>query len=161
MILLALLLQAAPAPEEKPVAADAPQSWSILVPVANEPCRPAAKGDDILVCADPLPSQRLPLPDEAVPDGPRPSNPNRTGAGALAASTAPCATEMRGCTVGFGPPIMPIVQGLVGLAQGALARHPDKSGRVPIPLDDPAPVATPAIPGKAREKNDATQPSGD
>ncbi|MGH6617257.1 hypothetical protein [Sphingomonas sp.] len=155
MILLALLLQAAPGPE-KPPAGDAPQRWSILVPVANEPCRPAATGDDILVCADPLPNQRLPLPNEAVPDGPRPSNPNRTGVGALAASAAPCATQMGGCTVGFGPPIIPMVQGLVGLAKGALAKHPDKSGRIPIPLDDLPPPAK----ANTGEKNDATKPDG-
>ncbi|MGY4397693.1 hypothetical protein ACVWZA_002890 [Sphingomonas sp. UYAg733] len=150
MILLALLLQSAPAADPPP----APQRWSILVPVANEPCRTAAKGDDILICADPLQTQRLPLRDEIVPDGPRPSNPNRSGSGALAADAAPCATAMGGCVVGFGPPVIPIVEGLVGLAKGAFARHPDKSKRIAIPLDDPAPP-TPV-------KNDAaTQPSGD
>ncbi|QNQ08125.1 hypothetical protein [Sphingomonas alpina] len=159
MILLALLLQASPV-ADKPPASDAPQRWSILVPVTNEPCRPAAQGDDILVCADPLPSQRLPLPDEVIPDGPRPSNPNRTGAGALAASATPCATRMGGCTVGFGPPIVPIVKGLVGLAEGALTKKPDKAGRVTIPLDDPPPPATGGDLKEKKEKQDATQPSG-
>ncbi|QNA84889.1 hypothetical protein G4G27_13445 [Sphingomonas sp. So64.6b] len=155
MILLALLLQSAAAtPVAQPAVPPAPQRWSILVPVANEACRPAAKGDDILVCADPLPTQRLPLPDEIVPDGPRPSNPYRTGSGALAAEGAPCATAMGGCVVGFGPPIIPIVEGLVGLAKDAFARHPDKSKRIAIPLDDP-------VPPTVSKKDGATQPSGD
>ena len=135
MMLLAFALQAA-------AAATAPASgkFSILVPVAAaEPCarRPGrdTEGHDIIVCADPLPSQKLPYPDEIVPDGPVPSNPYRSGAAALAAQATPCPIS-RNCVVGFGPPIMPILKGAAGLAKRAFARKPDKTGRVPIPLDD-------------------------
>ncbi|MGJ3628024.1 hypothetical protein AB5I41_15415 [Sphingomonas sp. MMS24-JH45] len=61
MLLLALALQAAPAPER----------FSILV--ADQPCTHRAEGDDIpgdrLVAADALPAQALPLPNEASPRG--------------------------------------------------------------------------------------------
>lgn len=84
--------------------------------------------------------QRLPLPDErGPPDGPVASNPNLTGSGALAAEATPCAARQGGCTVGFGPPIVPIVAALVGAVKSGLAKHPDKSHRVAIPLDDAPP----------------------
>ncbi|MEN2787123.1 hypothetical protein ACFOKI_04315 [Sphingomonas qilianensis] len=141
MILLLLAAQAATIVSTKPEA----QSWSILEAVPNEPCvlraeaRPdaqdAAKQKDVIVCARPLPSQKLPYPDEVVPDGPTPSNRELTGRGALEAEGAPCATRMGGCQVGFGPPIVPIVMGAVDIAKRAFAKKPDKSGRVPIQLD--------------------------
>lgn len=134
MILLAFALQtaaAAPAP--------VPERFSILVPVADEPCarRPGkdADGHDIVVCGNPLPSQKLPYPDEVIPDGPVPSNPYKTGSGALAAEATPCPIS-RNCVVGFGPPIVPMIKGAVGLAKRAFAKKPDKTGRVAIPLDD-------------------------
>ena len=143
MILLLLAAQAAPAISTKPQA----QSWSILESVPNEPCvlkpedaadaaeTPAAKQGDVIVCARPVPSQKLPYPDEIVPDGPTPSNRDLTGRGALAADNAPCATRMEGCTVGFGPPIAPILAGAVGLAKQVFAKKPDKTNRVPIDLE--------------------------
>ncbi len=139
-VLLILAIQAAtaaaPAPDPK---ASQPEKFSILVPVGNEPCvkRP---GDDIVVCGEPLPSQKLPYPDEVVPDGPVPSNPQLRGTGALAAQATPCPIS-RNCVVGFGPPIVPIIKGAVDLAKKAFAKKPDKTGRVPIDMSDPTPSA--------------------
>ena len=144
MILLFLAAQAATIVSTKPQA----QSWSILESVPNEPCvlkpedaadaaeTPAAKQGDVIVCARPVPSQKLPYPDEVVSDGPVPSNRDLTGRGALAADDAPCATRMEGCTVGFGPPIVPMVMGMVDVAKRVFAKKPDKTGRVPIQLDE-------------------------
>ncbi|WEJ97833.1 MAG: hypothetical protein P0Y59_12735 [Candidatus Sphingomonas phytovorans] len=158
-MLIFLALQAAPAAKAEP------ERWSILVPVANEPCRPsrrdnssaenAAQGrtnqdGDVVVCGDALPSQRLPLPGEAVSDGAQPSNRELTGRGALAAAGTPCAARQGGCQTSFGPPIVPMVAGAIGLVKDALRKHPDKSNRVAIPLDDlppegnAAPAASPA-----------------
>jgi hypothetical protein len=104
-------------------------------------CPPPVQGSkDVVVCARPNQEQRLPLPDErGPPDGPVPVNPNMTGSGALAAEATPCAAHQGGCTVGFGPPIVPIVAALVGAVKSGLAKHPDKSNRVAIPLDDAPP----------------------
>ena len=146
-----LLLLAAQAPTTVTTRLKA-QSWSILESVPNEPCvlrheakatdgdaaagQDAAKQADVIVCARPLPSQKLPYPDEVVPDGPAPSNRELTGRGALEADGAPCATRMGGCQVGFGPPIVPMILGAVDVAKRVFARKPDKTGRVPIDLDD-------------------------
>ena len=145
-ILTVLALQAAPATAQAPE----PERWSILVPVPDEPCRPARKekegedkdagSKDIVVCGEPLPSQRLPLPGEAVSDGPVPVNRELTGRGALAAAGTPCAVRQGGCQTSFGPPIVPMIVGAVGLVKDAFKKHPDKSNRVPIPLDDPQPA---------------------
>jgi len=148
LVLAALGLQAAPA------IAPQPERWSILVPVPNEQCRPerraddATRGGDVVVCGDALPSQRLPLKGEIVPDGPQPSNHDLSGARALALQATPCAAVMSGCTVGFGPPIAKMVVGAAGLVGEALKKHPDKKGRVPIPLDDPAPPAKAEVPAQ-------------
>ena len=139
MILSVMLLaiQAAPASP-----APQPQSWSILT---SSDC-PESTGRDIVVCA-PAPgsnsAQRLPLPDERTSDGPAPSNPNLIARRALDLEGTPCAAMQKGCQVGFGPPIAPIIAGAVGLLKDAFAKKPDKRGRVAIPLDDPAPVVTP------------------
>lgn len=143
LLLLALQASTAPAPPPPDTAANTPERFSILVPVANEPCvhrRPdkSADGKDIVVCGDPLPSQTLPYPDEIAPDGPVPSNPYRSGAGALAAQGTPCPIS-RSCVVGFGPPLAPVIKGAVDLAKKAFAKKPDKTGRVPIDLSDAAP----------------------
>ena len=144
-LLLFLTLQAgtAPAASSPPAAANAPERFSILVPVANEPCvrrrdEKSADGKEIVVCGDPLPSQKLPYSDEIAPDGPVPSNPYRTGTGALAAEGTPCPIS-RACVIGFGPPLAPIVNGAVDLAKKAFAKRPDKTGRVPIDLSESAP----------------------
>jgi hypothetical protein len=137
-LLLMLALQAAPAPAAAPPAApatNAPERFSILVPVGDEPCVRRVDGKEIVVCGNPLPSQELPYPDEVVPDGPVPSNPYKTGTGALAAQGTPCPIS-RSCVVGFGPPLLPIIKGVANLAKQAFAKKPDKTGRVAIPLDD-------------------------
>ena len=142
MLMAILLVQAATAS-----GADKPkgESWSILEPVGNEPCRPAGstaeKDQDIIVCGQPLPSQTLPYPNEVIPKGPRPSNPDMRATTAMNAENAPCTTQMKGCTVGFGPPIVPIIAGAVDLAKRAFAKKPDTTGRVPIDLDAPMPAS--------------------
>ena len=136
-LLLIFAFQAtAAAPAQK---TDAPERFSILVPVGNERCARRPGDSDATVCGNPLPSQTLPYPNEVVPNGPVPSNPYRTGVGALAAESTPCAVAAQGCIVGFGPPILPIVKGAAGLIGSAFRKKPDKTGRVPIPLDDSAP----------------------
>lgn len=141
-MLLALLAAQAAA------VAPPPERFSILVPVAPQPCPPRSvkdeeRGGDVVVCATDLPDQAVPLPNEYVYDGPRPSNPGVTGAGALAAGGTPCAASQGGCQVGFGPPIAPIVGALVGLIKDATARKPDKRGRVPIDISEPVRTKTP------------------
>lgn len=143
MLLAILLAQAVPtATADKPAA----ESWSILEPIANEPCRPAGAAgtddrDDIIVCGQPLPSQKLPYPKEVIPKGPRPSNPEMRAAGALEAVNSPCTTTLRGCAAGFGPPVVPMIVGAVDLAKRVFAKKPDKTGRVPILLDEPPPAS--------------------
>jgi hypothetical protein len=136
--LLALLLAAAP---QTPAAPPIPQRFSILV----DPCaRASDAGKDVVVCGK-GPTPRLPLPDErGSPDHPIPSNPDMTGAGALAAEGTPCAALQGGCTVGFGGPLVDAaVRGLVTAVsdgvkdrQTRAARRRDAGRRVPIPLDD-------------------------
>lgn len=121
-----------------PAAASAPTSerFSILV----DPCAAASKdGSEVVVCGGPAAnSPRLPLPDErGPPDHAIASNPNLTAVRALELSDTPCAARQGGCQVGFGPPIAPIAKAAVGLIKSALAKRPDKSGRVPIDLDGP------------------------
>lgn len=166
MLLAALALQATATLAGDAPAAAVPQRFSILVPVADQPCVRHAK-DEVVVCANALPSQALPLPDEVPSTFARPVNRDATGAGALAAQAAPCAARMGGCQVGvdmlgMGTALIRGVQKLVapgscceepgeatstgrliadvarGIA-GSGRRHPDKSRRVAIPLDDPAP----------------------
>jgi hypothetical protein len=140
-LLLFLALQAAAAPAATPPqtpAADTPERFSILVPVANEPCVRHVDGKEIVVCGNPLPSQTLPYPEEIPPDGPVPSNPYMSGSGALAAQSTPCPIS-RSCVVGFGPPLVPMIKGAADLAKKAFAKKPDKTGRVAIPLDDTPP----------------------
>lgn len=184
MMLAAAGVQDAPPVEKKPatpagssVAApstdgDGTQRWSILVdPCASVTGNPVR--DEIVVCGSTAAtSPRLPLPGErGPPDRPMPSNPNLSGSGALAATSAPCAARSGGCTTGvdlfgggtalvrlIGKVIDPdscceapgeatnpfalagdIGSGVAGLFRG----KPDKSNRIPIPLDDPAPGAGP------------------
>ena len=142
-------------------APDGTQRWSILA----DPCAAARTQDEIVVCARGTETTpRLPLPAErGPPDRPMPSNPDVSGAGALAAAQTPCATDSNGCTVGldiFGAGTA-LIRGvgklidrdsccedpgegtnplrLVGDAGKAVGRifkkKPDKSKRVPIPLD--------------------------
>lgn len=101
MIVLLLAAQAATPAAATPAA---PTSFSILQPVANEPCTRRGKTvdpNDIVVCGRPLPSQTLPYPNEVVLNEPKPSNPDLTGMGAMAVEdSSPCATMQRGCAGG-------------------------------------------------------------
>jgi hypothetical protein len=149
-----------------------PQRWSILV----DPCT-GARPDEILVCGKGEQSQRLPLPEErGPPDRPMPSNPDMSGAGALAAASAPCATRSEGCTTGvdlFGGgtflvraigkvidpnscceepgeatnPVKLVSDAGKGIGR-MFKKKPDKSNRVPIPLEDPAPAPRAPLPAE-------------
>jgi hypothetical protein len=148
MLLIALLQAASPAPADAPADAAPPTRFSILVPVADEPCRPRAPKDaDVVVCGDALKSQRLPFPNEPDPNHGRPSNPDMTGARALELQNTPCAAQAGGCG-GAGIPILGMAlwagKKLIDAVGDAAKSRPDKSKRVAIPLDDPVPVgATP------------------
>lgn len=179
MILATLLLlasaQDAPpvAPPESNIvrpatASDGTQRWSILVdPCASVVGNPVS--DEIVVCGSAAAdSPRMPLRDErGPPDRPMPSNPYRTGSGALAATGSPCATLSQGCTTGIdlfggGTALVRLIgkvidpgsccetpgeatnpAALIGDAisgiGGVFKHKPDRRGRVAIPLDD-API---------------------
>jgi len=139
-LLLAQVATAAPAITSDPGHGTPPTRISILVDPTPACPPPVPGGKEVVVCARPDQEQRLPLPNErGPPDGPVASNPNLDGSGALAVAATPCAAHQGGCTVGFGPPIVPIVKALFGAVKSGLARHPDKSKRVAIPLDDAPP----------------------
>ena len=138
MLIALALLQAAATSPAPPV----PQRFSILA----EPCAPAAeKGRDVVVCGTDLAaSQRLPLPDEAEPTVGY-VKPDSMDYRDNKGDRHPCV--VRGCQVGFGPPIMPILAAgakLIGNARKdarwAAARKRDGARRVAIPLDAPAPA---------------------
>lgn len=152
-------------------ASPAPERFDILAPVPSAPCRTRPTPEEIVVCANAEPTQRMPLPEERGPsDRPVPVNPYMRGTVAMAAQAAPCATVQGGCQTGVdivgagvaavrlvGKLIDPnscceqpgqatnpvaLVRDMVGGAKRIGAKKPDKSKRVPIPLDDPAPVAS-------------------
>lgn len=138
MMLILLAVQAATPAAAPP----SPERFSILVPVAPQRCPPRQQarreGEDVVVCATDLPDQTVPLPNDYVYPTPRPSNPEVTGTGALAAEGTPCAAVQRGCQVGFGQPLVAAaVKGAVGLIQDATRKKPDKRGRVPIDISEP------------------------
>ncbi len=138
ILLSALLYGAATsaAPPAAQAAPAAPERFSILV----DPCATQTRdGNEIVVCGGPTaPSPRLPLPDErGPPDHAVASNPELSAVRALQLEGTPCAATQRGCQVGFGPPIMPIAKAAVGMIKSALAKKPDKRGRVPIDLGEP------------------------
>jgi hypothetical protein len=144
VVTLFALLQVAtvahsPAPAARPVAArtaPVPQRFSILV----DPCAGTSKdGNEIVVCGAPaVSSPRLPMRDErGPPDRAVASNPELSAVRALDLSATPCAARQGGCPSSFGPPIVPIAKAAVGLVKSALAKKPDKTGRVPIDLDGP------------------------
>ena len=149
MIWLAMALQAAAVPAAGPGSQDVPKRFSILMP---QPCasrddppqdeKAQAESADIVVCADGKSSQSLPLPEEAGPPPGRGANRELSAAKVLALEGTPCAARQGGCTVGFGPPIMPVIGALAKAAKAAFARKPDKSNRVAIDLSEPTP-ATP------------------
>ena len=169
MILLLLATQAAvPVAPAAPV----PTKFSILQPVADEPCvrrdkDGKANPEDIIVCGKPIPSQKLPYPNEVVLDEPRPSNPDLRGTGALALEASPCASLSGGCQAGIdlfggGTQVIRLIQKVVApgsccedpgessnpvrlvtdAAKGvgkAFRKKPDTSKRVAIALDDAPP----------------------
>jgi hypothetical protein len=146
--------------------------------VANEPCVRRGKTvdpDDIVVCGKPLPSQKLPYPNEVVLNEPKPSNPYLTGSGALAVEdSTPCSSVQRGCTTGVdifggGTQVVRLIQKVVapdsccerpgeakdiGMLAGDVAhgvgrmfkKKPDKTGRVAISLDDAPPPKSVILP---------------
>lgn len=121
MILLLLAAQAA-TPQSPAPAPSEPRSWSILAPVANEPCVPDRERgpDDIVVCGQPLPAQALPYPQEVVLDRPAPSNPELSGTGAMNAEGGiPCGAHVGGCPTGMD--VFGAGTALVRLAQKAVA----------------------------------------
>lgn len=120
MLILALLLQAG-APTDK---------FSILQPVGDQPCVRKTEKDEVVVCADPLPAQALPLPEEAVSVGPRPVNRDMSGMGALRASSAPCAARLEGCQTGFNilGPAVALVRGVQSaIAPGSCCERPGEA----------------------------------
>lgn len=136
--MLFLLLAQAATPVTTMKGPPPPERFSILVPVPGEPCLPGPAPDEVVVCGKSLPSQKLPYPNEIDANRPRPSNPELTGHGALAAMNTPCAATSGGCAGGL--PIIPMALALGKALVKAVTPKPDKSKRVPIPLDDPAPT---------------------
>lgn len=167
MLLMLLAAQAA-----TPAPAVAPTSFSILVPVENERCargKGQSEPGDIVVCGGrPLPSQKLPYPEQIVPDSPQPSNPDLRGTTAMALEETPCAGRSGGCAGGID--LFGAGTTLVRLARKAVApgscceregeatniamlgadivkgvghafrKKPDTSKRVAIDLDAPQPT---------------------
>lgn len=113
-----------------------PERFSILV----DPCATQTEdGNEVVVCGkSATTTPRLPMRDDrGTPDHPVASNPELSAVRALQMENTPCAATQWGCQVGFGPPIAPIAKAAVGLIKSALAKKPDKRGRVPIDLDGP------------------------
>ena len=113
-----------------------PERFSILVdPRATQ----TQDGNEVVVCGtSATTTPRLPMRDDrGPPDHPVASNPELSAVRALQLENTPCAATQWGCQVGFGPPIAPIAKAAVGLIKSALAKKPDKRGRVPIDLDGP------------------------
>ncbi|WP_294246302.1 hypothetical protein [uncultured Sphingomonas sp.] len=134
--LLLIALQAEPAVPMPPPAGG---RFSIL---ARDPC-PASRGTaaDIIVCGRRQADDRAPQLRDEPPTGPVPSNPELTGAGALAASSTPCPARQGGCQVGFDlvtPALMLANEVRIGISKLADKRR-DKSRRIPIALDGPGP----------------------
>ena len=143
-IVLILFAQAATAPSALP---PVPERFSILATAQS--CHTEPGTDDVVVCGK-REGPRLPLPDErGPPEGPQPSNPHLTPIGVMAAAGTPCAVALQGCQVGIGPPpvvVKAIVDTVSRGIKAVLHRRVDKSGRIDIPLDDPAPTSPIALP---------------
>ncbi|MBD8620265.1 hypothetical protein IFT67_15150 [Sphingomonas sp. CFBP 13728] len=134
-IILSALLQVS-AHTAAPAAPPLPEHFSILV----DPCATQTQdGNEIIVCGkSATTTPRLPMRDDRGPsDHAVAFNPDLSAARALQLEGTPCAASQWGCQVGFGPPIAPIAKAAVGLIKSALAKKPDKRGRVPIDLDGP------------------------
>lgn len=142
-MLLALALQAAPAAAGRPP--PPPERFSILV----DPCASSRSvTDDVVVCGRPETlAPRLPLPQFR---GPRaragPSNPEMRASVALDGPGigAECGAYGENCPgIANGQALPALLGGAVDLVKDAFRKKPDKRGRVPIPLDDPAPPPSP------------------
>ncbi|WP_182926384.1 hypothetical protein [Sphingomonas paucimobilis] len=99
-------------------------------------------GEEVVVCGRRQADDRLPLKDDTPPDRPMPSNPELTGIGALRAEATPCAAVQRGCQVGFnllGPALLLANEARIGISK-LVDKSRDKSNRLPIALDGPAPA---------------------
>lgn len=170
MLLIALAVQASTSAVPLPAV---PERMSILVPVPDERCT-RGRSDDIVVCANALPSQTLPLPDEAVSDRPVSFNGYLTGRGALGAQATPCAARAGGCqtsvnVIGPGVALVRGIQKLIApdsccenpgesTSAGQLASDmfggvkklfrgkTDRSGRIAIPMDDTPPATSRVLP---------------
>lgn len=142
-----------------------PTRHSILATVGSTPCVRRKDGDEVVVCADALPDQTLPLPDQAVSTRPVPVNRDLTGTGALDAEESPCATVVGGCQVGldiFGAATAAIrgVQKLV--APNSCCERPGESTNPFMLVGDVAHgVAAPFLrkPKKQRVTIDLDEPS--
>ncbi len=134
--LLLIALQAAPATPP----ATGTERFSILL---QDPCPPSAGGEaEVIVCGRRQANDRLPLKDDLPPSGPVPSNPNLTGIGALRAEGTPCAASQWGCQTGInvlGPAMMLANEARIGISK-LVDKSRDKSRRIPIALDGPAPA---------------------
>ncbi|WP_433908918.1 hypothetical protein [Sphingomonas yabuuchiae] len=132
--LLLIALQAAPAAPPPGT-----ERFSILT---RDPCPPSAGTEaDILVCGRRLGNDRLPHDPDAPPAKPLMSNPDLTGAGALAAAGTPCAARQGGCQVGMDiltPALLLANEARIGISR-IVDKMRDKSRRVPIALDDAGP----------------------
>lgn len=157
MLFALLALQAAAA-----IAPAPPERIDLLVPVAAQPCTRRA-GDEILVCADALPSQALPLPAEANSPRARAVNPDITGTGALAAEGTPCAALTGGCQVGidvYGMATAAVraVEKLV--APGSCCEEPGEATNPALLVRDAAGVVKGRAPAKGeRVAIDLAEPS--
>ena len=102
-------------------------------------CSSRAKAGDVVVCG------RKDDKFEGPATG-RGANRDLSGAQALALQAVPCRAR-QGCDVIYAPSAVSKIPGLLAEAvRTAGARKPDRSGRVAIPLDEPAQ----AVEGAAR-----------
>lgn len=137
-MIVALVFLAQASPKAPP-----PERFSILV----DPCTSANddQGKDIVVCgrSDAI-SPRLPMRDlRGVPDHAVPSNPDMKASVALdgPSGRGECGAYGEACPVGGGGYVLPaLVGGAVDGVKRALAKRPDKRGRVPIDLGDAPPA---------------------
>lgn len=126
----------------------APERFSVLV----DPCANASNdGGDVVVCGRPDKlAPRLPLPQyRGLPDHPTASNPYLRPDVALNGPSVgnECGAYGENCPVGLGGYAVPkLLNGAAGLVKSALAKHPDKHGRVAIDLDAPAPTKGKVLP---------------
>ena len=138
---LLLLLQAAPAaaPAVTPAGKE-------RIDILSDPCANASNdGGDVVVCGRPETlAPRLPLARyRGVPDHAVPSNPDMSAAVALNGPGigTECGAYGEGCPIGGGGYAIPALLGGAGnLVKKAFAKHPDKAGRVAIPMEEEAPV---------------------